>query len=175
MTFVREMPVKAIAEMVNEHDTMLWRIVHHYVNEARKEEDFSEVTAVAVDETSRCKGHNYVTIFAEANSGKVLFVTEGKDKSTISKFAEDLENHRGASDNVKEFSSDMSSAFIAGIKQEFPNAGITFDKFHLIKMLNDAVDEVRRQEQKEHPEIRNSRYVWLKNEANLTANQRHIE
>ncbi len=54
------------------------------------------------------------------------------------------------------------------VTEQLPNAEITFDKFHAVSLVNEAVDEVRRQECKTHPELAGTRYVWLKNEANLT-------
>ena len=66
----------------------------------------------------------------------------------------------------------MSPAFIAGTAESLPNAQITFDKFHLVKLINQAVDAVRRAEQKSHTELKKSRYLWLKNPRNLSARQR---
>jgi len=66
----------------------------------------------------------------------------------------------------------MSPAFISGIKAHFPAAHITFDRFHVMKLLNKALDEVRRQEQATESMLKASRYVWLKNQTNLTAKQR---
>src|SRR5215469_2510715 len=65
----------------------------------------------------------------------------------------------------------MSPAFIAGIAQSLPSAQITFDKFHLIKLINEAVDAVRRAEQKNRAELKKSRYLWLKNPQNLSTRQ----
>jgi transposase len=61
----------------------------------------------------------------------------------------------------------MSPAFIKGVTDCFPKAHLTFDKFHIMKIINEAVDEVRRQEQKERPELAKTRYIWLKNKNNL--------
>jgi hypothetical protein len=61
--------------------------------------------------------------------------------------------------------------FLKGVEENLPNAAITFDKFHVLKGLDEAVDEVRRQELKGHPELKNSRYVFLKNTENLTDKQ----
>ncbi|WP_307258707.1 transposase [Oikeobacillus pervagus] len=66
----------------------------------------------------------------------------------------------------KEFSIDMSPAFIKGAEEQFPKASLTYDKFHVMKMINEAVDETRRKEQSSHPELKNSRYAWIKNEDN---------
>src|SRR5207245_4350619 len=66
----------------------------------------------------------------------------------------------------------MSPAFIAGTAESLPNAQITFDKFHVVKLINQAVDAVRRAEQKSHAELKKSRYLWLKNPRNLSQRQR---
>ncbi len=67
---------------------------------------------------------------------------------------------------------DMSPAFIKGAAENFPNASITFDKFHVVKMANEAVDAVRRAESKRTDQLKNTRYIWLKNEQNLTQAQK---
>ena len=66
----------------------------------------------------------------------------------------------------------MSGAFIKGVTENLTEAEITFDKFHVMKMLGDAVDKTRRGEAKARPELKGSRYVWLKNEQNLSADGR---
>ena len=65
----------------------------------------------------------------------------------------------------------MSPAFISGVEANCPGAHITFDRFHIIKVLGDAVDQVRREEAKTRPELAKSRYVWLKNRDKLPASQ----
>ncbi len=57
MIMAREMPVAAIAAIVGEHDTRIWRVLHHHVEEARREADFSEVRRVGMDETASRRGH----------------------------------------------------------------------------------------------------------------------
>ena len=66
------------------------------------------------------------------------------------------------------FCSDMSPAFISGITEQFPGSSLTFDKFHVMKMVNDAVDQVRREEQHHNAELKNTRYMWLKNPNDLS-------
>ncbi len=171
MTLAKSMPVKSIAAFVNEHDTRLWRVLHHYVDSARDNGDYSEVRQVGVDETSSKRGHNYVSLFVDIEGPKVLFVTEGKDASTVERFKQDLVEHHGTPENIKEVCSDMSPAFISGVEKQFPKAQITFDKFHIMKIINEAVDEVRRQEQKKRPELARTRYIWLKNPVNLKLSQ----
>jgi transposase len=167
----QHMTVTAIAEMIDEHDTRIWRVLEHYVTEARSNEDFSKVKSVGVDETSRAKGHKYVSVFIDLDKSKVVHVCEGKDASTIESFKTDLEQHKGSCENINNFCCDMSPAFISGIEHSFPQASITFDKFHVMKLMNEAIDKVRREEQSHNVLLKKTRYVWLKNPENLTIKQ----
>lgn len=171
MTLAKTMPVNTIAAWVNEHDTRLWRVLHHYVDAARADADYSEVTQVGVDETSSRRGHNYVSLFVDLEGPRVLFATEGKDAATVERFKQDLTAHKGNPEDIKEVCCDMSLAFISGVAKQFPGAQLTFDKFHIMKIINEAVDEVRRQEQKDRPELARTRYLWLKNPENLKPSQ----
>ena len=171
MTMVAAMPVNAVARIVREHDTRLWRIIIHYVEQALARADFSKVTRVAVDETAAKRGHNYITLFVDIDQRRVIHVADGKDAKTVKAFADDLATHGGKASNIAEVCIDMSAAFIKGVGDHLPEAQITFDKFHAVKLVNDAVDEVRRAEVKNRPELKKSRYLWLKNERNLTAAQ----
>lgn len=81
--------------MLDEHDTRIWRVIIYYVKKSRAKEDFSKVPIVGVDETSFKKGHKYVTIVVDIENSKVIYVCEGKDSSTLTKFNEDLTNHGG--------------------------------------------------------------------------------
>ncbi len=81
-----------------------------------------------------------------------------------------IERHKVAWTAVGALSPDIDdvAAFEAGIKENFPNAEITFDKFHVVKLANEAVDEVRRQEARNNFQIKGRRYIFLKNVDNLT-------
>jgi len=172
MTMVSAMPVKAVARMVGEHDTRLWRVVHHYVDAARDRLDASAVTRVAIDETAAQRGHNYITLCVDIDQARVLFATEGRDASTIAAFADDLAAHGGDPEAISEVCIDMSPAFIKGVGESLPEAEITFDKFHAVKIINEAVDAVRRAEQKCQVLLRGTRYIWLRNPAKLSERQR---
>lgn len=171
MMMAKAMPVIAVARIVNEHDTLVWRIVTHYVDAARAKADHSTATQVGVDETASRRGQKYFSLFVDLDQRKVLFATPGKDSTTVAAFASDLKAHGGSPEAVTEVSADMSKAFAKGIAANLPNAQITFDKFHVVSLVNDAVDQVRRLEQKTAPELAKSRYVWLKNPENLNERQ----
>jgi len=172
MTMLSAMPVNTVARMVGEHDTRLWRVLHHYVEQARARGDASRVTRVAIDETAARRGHDYISLFVDIDQARVLFATEGRDANTVAAFAEDLTAHTGDPEAVSEVCIDMSPAFIKGVGENLPNAAITFDKFHAVKIVNDAVDQVRRAEQKRQSLLRGTRYIWLRNPENLSDRQR---
>jgi transposase len=173
MVMVQAMPVNAVARLLGEHDTRLWRVIHHYVERARARADFSAVTRVAFDETAARRGHDYITLFADLDHARVLFAVEGKDAGTVAAFAADLAAHGGKPEAVAEVCIDMSPAFIKGAADSLPNAAVTFDRFHAVKIINDAVDQVRRAEQKTQGFLlTGTRYLWLRNPAALSDTQR---
>ena len=167
----QHMPVKTVADIIGEHDTRIWRVLEHYVQEARSNEDFSNVHSVGVDETSRAKGHNYISVFVDLDESRVIHVCEGRDSGTVTSFKHDYEAYKGLAGDVANFCCDMSPAFISGIESNFENAAITFDRFHVMKLMNEAVDQVRREEQAHNASLKRTRYIWLKNPENLTSRQ----
>jgi transposase len=148
LELAKNMPVLQVANLLGEEDKKLWRIIHHYVDKARSKEGFSDVVKIGLDETSRKKGHKYITLAVDFKDSKVIFVCEGKDSSTITSLNEDLQKHNGDPGNIKMVCCDMSPSYISGISKEFSNAEITFDKFHVMQAMNEGVDEVRKEEQK---------------------------
>ena len=157
---------KNLAAFVNEHGTWLWRILHHYVDEARKGANHRQVSKVGVDETPRRRGHKYVSMFVDLEESRVLFDTGGKDASTVKRFKQNVIEHGVDPSAIDEMCCDMSPAFINGVEKQFPEAYLTLYKFHVVKILNDAVDQVRREEIKDRPELKGIRYIWLKNYLN---------
>ncbi|PWR76225.1 ISL3 family transposase [Methanospirillum stamsii] len=166
-----DMPISKIAELFGEDDGKIWRVVEHYINEARKEEDYSDVQIIGVDETSSRKGHNYVTVAVDLKSSKVIFATEGKDHTTLERFSEDFKEHNGDPNSITDICSDLSKAFIKGVHENFPDAVHTFDRFHVMKLVGEAVDQVRRTEQKTQPILRKTRFMCLKNNDSLTKSE----
>ena len=169
MTMARDMPVNDMARLLSVTDTRLWRVINAYVEMARAREDFSDVKRIGIDETSVKKGHDYVSFFFDLDKKKLLFGTEGKDNETIKDFVADLKKHGGNPEQITDAAIDMSKAFIKGVKEQLPNAVTTFDRFHLIKLMNETMGKIRADEARQFPEIlKKSRYLFLKNPENLT-------
>jgi transposase len=172
LSFAAAMPMAKVAAMTREHDTRIWRIAEHHVNAARDQLDATSVRRVGMDETSARKGQDYISLFADLDARRVLFATDGRNADTVARFAVDLAGHGGDPRNITDTSSDMSTAFISGIRAHLPNATMTFDKFHLAAKLSEALDAVRRTEVTTRPELKHTRWLWLKNFSNLSVKQR---
>ena len=140
------MPVNRVASITKTSDDKLWNMLGSYIDTTRQEENFEKIDAIGLDETSRAKGHEYITLFVDLLQRRTIFITEGKGNLTIARFAYDFQNHNGSVEAIKDISCDMSPTFIKGVKENLPNARITFDKFHILKIINEAVDKVRKEE-----------------------------
>ena len=172
LALAKAMPIANAAKRLGGHGTRLWRIVEHYVRQAVEALDLTDVRRIAADETSARRGHDDISLFVDMAQRKVVYVADGKDAATVNEFADFLEAHGGKREAVTDTSIDMSAAFEAGIKANFNNAEITFYKFHVIKLANEAVDEVRRQEPKDTFQIKGRRYIFLKNVDHLTQEEK---
>ncbi len=166
------MPVNKVASITKTSDDKLWSMLEKYIGQTREHEDFQEITSIGLDETSRAKGHEYITLFVDLKQRRTIFITEGKDNTTVKRFAEDFEEHNGKVDSIENVSCDMSPAFIKGVKEYLPKARITFDKFHILKIINEAVNHVRKQEVSTNKLLIGTKYIWLKNYSNLTVKQK---
>jgi transposase len=175
MAMVREMPVATLAGLVGETDMRIWRVVHHYVDRAVEAQNLEGVERVGIDETSSRRGQDYVSVFADLDERRGVFVVEGRDHETVQAFSCFLETHGGDRGQVREVCQDMSEAFLKGTLTYLPKAEITFDRYHVKSHLSKAVDDVRREEAKHHRDLlKNTRYMWLKRPANLTDRQRDL-
>ena len=120
MTLAREMPVNKVSQIIKVDDNKLWRMMYYYTEAARKQEDYSGVTSIGVDETSKAKGHDYVSLFVDMAERRTIFVVEGKDAGTIAAFTKDFKAHNGNPQSITDVSMDMSPAFISGVEGNLP-------------------------------------------------------
>src|SRR3989338_499818 len=166
------MPVHTVSGIVSESDYKIWAMLERYVTKALADNDYSDLKAVGMDETSRRRGHDYITLFVDLLKKRTVFIAEGNDQKTVEAFADDLKAHNGSTETITDVSCDMWPAFIKGVKDNLPNAQITFDRFHIMKVINTAVDTVRKQEVQTQFALKGTKYIFLKNEKNLTDTQR---
>jgi transposase len=152
LALCRDLPVSQAAALLRCTDKQLWRRVEHYVTQARALEDFSGVEIVGIDETSLRRGQNYITVVHDLDLKRLLFATEGREHQTVVDFAADLRAHGGDPEQVRHVCQDMSAAFAKGVEMALPNAAISYDRFHVVAMAIEAMDQVRRAEMRDEPD-----------------------
>jgi len=175
LTLMREMPVKKAGEILGETDQKLWRTLFAHVVAAWQDLSWENVTWVGADEMNRRKGHNYLTVFVDLKAKRVLLAVEGKDASVWERFAEELGKHNGHPRALTRVAIDMSPAYQKGVRDNFGNAQVVFDKFHVVSQVVKAVDEVRRKEARQdaaaRADLERTSWLWRKNPAGWTAKE----
>ena len=162
VTLCQAMTVRQVAQLLRVSHMRVWRTLDYYVDGARAQEDFSAVTSIGLDETAARRGHHYISLFHDLDARRLLFACAGRKADVVAAFGDDLEAHGGCAENIRNLCIDMSTSYRAGADAHLPWAAVTFDEFHVIQLVNKAVDEVRREEVKSTPSLKRSRYIWLK-------------
>lgn len=167
LTLMREMPVKKAGEILGETDQRLWRMLFAHVDAAWADLSWENVIWVGADEMNRRKGHNYLTVFVDLEAKRVLLAVEGKDASVWERFAAELGRHNGHPKAITQVAIDMSPAYQKGVRDNFGNAVISHDKFHVVSQVTEAVEAVRRAEVRQDPQARaqleKTCWLWRKN------------
>lgn len=172
LALCREMTFAAVARLTGASWHQVRAICACYVELALEREDLSQLRHVAIDETSRARGQNYVTAVADSERRRLVFLAEGRKSGVVKEFADYLEERGGDPASISRATIDMSAAFIKGVGEHLPSAELTHDKFHVLALASNAVDETRRLEQRLDPSLKGLRWTLLKNRDSLTLNQR---
>lgn len=133
------------------------------------------VESIGIDEFAVRKGHKYKTIVVDLKSGRILYVGDGRSGESLKKFWNRV---RRKNVKIKYVATDMSDAFINSVRNNAPKAVHIFDHFHVIKLMNEKLDDIRREvvnnekDEKRKRLIKGTRYVLLANEENIRDNER---
>lgn len=152
LALCRDLPVRQAAGLLRCQDKQLWRRIAYYVEKARALESFETVSMIGVDETNMRRGQHYLTVFHDLDAARLLLATEGRDHTTVVRFVADLKAHQGKAEQIEHVCMDMSAAYAKGVQEALPNAQISYDRFHVVKMAIEAMDEVRKHEFRDHPD-----------------------
>lgn len=131
---------------------------------------------IGIDELSYRRHHKYVTIVTDHETGKIVWAKEGKNAETLNAFFTELGNER--CQQLQTVTLDMSQAYIASVQAHAPKAQIVFDRFHVQKLAQDALDQVRRSVVAAHTDaehrraLKKTRFVLQKNAENLSSAER---
>ena len=138
--------VKRAAELIGLDWDSVHRILQRAVERGLERRQLEAVEYVGMDEKSFGRGHSYVSILTDLSGARVLEVTEGRDEAAAQALWESLGSEQAA--EVRAVAIDMWPAYAKAVETHAPQAEIVHDRFHISKHLNEAVDQVRRAEQK---------------------------
>jgi len=147
MLLAEKLPIEQARKFLRISHTSLTNIVAYWVGKRVGEDDLSSVTAINIDETSFKKGQSYVTVVCDAAKRRVIDVEQGRGAQQVWDFSLKLEEKGGDSNKIAQAACDMSAAYLSGIRDCFPKVVTVIDKFHVKKLMLDAMHEVRREEQ----------------------------
>lgn len=164
----QQMTFAAAGRLVGESRHRVAALCERYVDLALAQTDLSAVRELAIDETSKARGHDYITLAADATERRVIAVAEGRGAGSIADLTAELQSRGCDAERITGVSIDMSPAFIKGCAEHLPNAQVTFDKFHVIWHANAAVDRTRRIEQRTEPSLKGLRWALLKDRSQLS-------
>lgn len=175
--WLQEASIQAVARQLAMSWGAIDRIMQRAVARGMTRRETLTPRRLCVDETSFRKRHDYVTVVTDPQAGTVLHVADDRRAGSLAGFYEGLSEVRKA--GIEAVSMDMWLAYINATRAHVPGAAdkIAFDRFHVAKLLGEAVDQVRRREHRQlraHgcEDLKGSRYVWLTDPANMTAAQK---
>lgn len=145
LVYCQFMTQKAAAKILHIPKSTLSDLLHRTITRIRDGHRIRGLKSIGIDEISYCKGHKYATIVYDLNRSCVVWVGKGKGRETIDTFFNELLSDYQKS-QIKWASCDMSKAYIGAIEDHCLNATLVLNRFHIIKALNEAVDEVRKEE-----------------------------
>ena len=184
LTLAKSQSVAEVSRQTGISEDRIWKLIRTRVDEAWKQSDWNSLERLGVDETSTRKGHKYGTVFLEIDGkettrgqgaskvARLLFFTPGKGKETFVEFAAELQRRGIPSQRISEIAMDMSKAFISAAEQHFPHAELCFDRFHVMNLCGEALDQVRKQVAKEHGLPKGAMWALRGNLENLKEEQR---
>lgn len=111
-------------------------IYDNYTKDRYEQREAEVAQKVGLDETSTKKGHNYISLFVNLENGQILDIQDGRSSQVVEAYAKELKLLGKSIDTIEEFSIDMSPAFISGVKTHFSDTRMTFDRFHVVQLIN---------------------------------------
>jgi transposase len=136
--------IKHVANFLGVSWGLIKNIHKAYLKEKHKGVDFKVLRYIGIDEFSICKGHEYMTIFINLETGEIIHAVEGKSMASVSPFILELKEK---AKQLKAIAMDMNAAYASVTKIYLPDVDIVFDRFHVVALLNMAIDEIRRDQQ----------------------------
>jgi len=171
-TWARILAWNVVGQIYGFHWNTVRKAVKDVVDYGLENRDLSALLYIGVDEISRKKGHVYHTQVYDLMERNLIWSGENRTSETLKEFFGYLGEDQCK--NIEAVCCDMWAPYVDAIKESLPNALLVFDKFHIIRHLLNAVDDVRKEEAKrlDSDLLKKTRYIWLKNPWNLTEIQK---
>jgi len=166
----RHMTIQAVAEHLDVGWDLVKDIQKRHLSRRFKRIRLRGLKRLAIDEISIGKGHRYLTVVLDLDSGAVVFIGQGKGADALDPFWRSLRASRA---KVQAVATDMSPAYTLAVAEHLPEAVHVFDRFHVVKLFNEKLSNLRRDiqrqaETKEHKQvIKGTRWLLLKNPQKL--------
>jgi transposase len=166
----QSMTLRDVARHLGISDWMVRDIEKRYLGRHFAKPRLKDLKHIAIDEISTKKGHKYLTIVMDLESGAVVFVGRGKGAEALKPFWKRLQASHA---QVEAVAMDMSSAYYQAVCEHLPEAAVVFDWFHIVKLLNEKLSELRRELYREatdqlHKDVlKGTRWLLLKRPENL--------
>jgi len=172
--YVIEMSQHMTIKDIAEHLEISWDVVKdiqkRYLMKRFDKPKLKNLRRIAIDEIAVKKGHKYLTIVMDLDTGAVVFVGDGKGADALTPFWKRLKSSHA---KIQAVAIDMSIAYVSAVLNNLPKATIVFDHFHIVKLVNDTLTELRRDlynqlnDQLEQKVIKGTRWLLLKAPDNL--------
>ena len=175
---MRGSTVKAVAEALGEDDRRLWDMLGRAVAQARGSADYSDVRRVGIDETSRSKGHTYISTMLDPGGRRCARRDRRQRQGLRGPHVRPARGPRGRQGGDHRGHPRHVGLVLPGVPEEMPQAAQTAGRFHVTRLFSRATDRVRCRERRESDEkreaLKRTKYVWLKREESLTERQREV-
>jgi transposase len=166
----QHMTIKDVAQHLGVGWDMIKDIQKRHLQRHFAQPKLKRLRHIAIDEISIGKGHHYLTVVLDLDSGAVVFVGDGKGADALNPFWKRL---RASHAKIKAVATDMGLPYILAVREHLPRAIHVFDHFHVIKLFNDKLSELRRDLYREATDqlhkniLKGTRWLLLKNPENL--------
>ena len=162
--------IKSVADYLHVGWDMIKEIHKLKLSSIYKKQRLSNLTYLGIDEFSTHKGHKYMTIFVDLQTGRIIHAIEGRSYEAVSPFLKKLARH---AKNLKAVAVDMSRSYIKAVEENLGHVDIVFDHYHISALVNRAIDQLRKDLQTDLDRqgkryLKGSRFLFLYNYSNLT-------
>ncbi len=172
------MTIKDIANHLKISWDTIKEIQKAYLKRRYKSIKLKNIKQIAIEEISIGKGHQYLTIVMDLQTGQILHAEKGKGGDALKPFWQKIKASKA---QIQAVSIDMSPAYLRAVIENLPNVPIVFDRFHVVKLFNDKLSDFRRAlynhlcDPDEQKLIKGTRWLLLKNPENLQGDKREPE